>query len=333
MDMRTVQLQGRRALDSALEPPQGVEGPPRVMKIYYTDEFVLPLPEGHRFPMEKYRLLREAVAAPENGVGGDLRVPRAATDMELRRVHSSSYLEGVSRGALPPRAMRAIGFPWSPGLVERSRRSVGATVEAATAALDDGASANLAGGTHHAFEDRGEGFCVFNDVVVAARALQASGRIRRAAVVDLDVHQGNGTAALCRDDITIFTVSVHGASNFPFAKEASDLDLPLPDGTGDEPFLEAVEKALDSAFDQGRPDLLFYLAGADPFEGDRLGRLSVTESALAERDRTVVRRCRAGGVPLAVVMAGGYGRNILDTVRIHLHSVKEVATLVGREPR
>jgi len=303
------------------------------MKIFYCDEFVLPLPPGHRFPMEKYRLLRErlltgGVVAPER-----LDVPPAATDQELSSVHDAGYLHRVIRGGLGREEIRRIGFPWSPELVERSRRSVGGTMAAARSALRDGAGANLAGGTHHAFHDRGEGFCVFNDVAVAARVLLGEGRIQRAGVLDLDVHQGNGTAALFHRDPSVFTVSVHGAGNFPFRKEESDLDLPLLDGAGDDPFLSAVEEGLETLLQQGRPDLIFYLAGADPFEDDRLGRLAVTRAGLAERDRLVVATARREGLPLAVVMAGGYARRVEDTVEIHAHSVESVATLADGAPR
>lgn len=287
------------------------------MRIFYCDHFVLPLPEGHRFPMEKYRRLRERVAEDRLGA---LRVPEPATDRELLRVHDAGYLSRVVSGALTRDEVRRIGFPWSPELVERSRRSVGGTLSAARAALEDGASANLAGGTHHAYADRGEGFCVFNDVAVAARALQAEGRARRMAVLDLDVHQGNGTAAIFRDDDSVFTLSVHGAGNYPFHKETGDLDLALPDGAGDEPFLEAVESGVGRALATG-PELAFYIAGADPFEGDRLGRLSVSRRGLEERDHVVFEACARAGVPVAVVMSGGYAEDVEDTVAIHLHAV------------
>ncbi len=304
------------------------------MRIHYCDTFVLPLPEGHRFPMAKYRLLREAVEAEGIGGPGALRVPEAATDEALLRVHTSDWVRRVAAGTLAPTEVRRIGFPWSPGLVERSRRSVGGTVAAARAALDDGASANLAGGTHHAFPDRGEGFCVFNDVAVAIRTLQAEERVRRAAVVDLDVHQGNGTAAIFRGDPEVFTASVHGAGNFPFHKEPGDLDLPLPDAAGDDAFLAAVEAALHASIERGRPDVLFYLAGADPFEGDRLGRLAVTREGLAERDRLVVDAARRHGIPLVVVMGGGYAHDVADTVAIHLASVRAARSLtsIGSAP-
>lgn len=299
------------------------------MQIFYTDEFVLPLPPGHRFPMEKYRLLREAVAAQGGVTGARLGVPASTSDGELLLVHTPGYLAAVIAGTLERRAARAIGFPWSPGMVERSRRSVGATVAAARAALDDGAGANLAGGTHHAFSDRGGGFCVFNDVAVATRILQREGRVGRVAVLDLDVHQGDGTAAIFRGDPSVFTVSVHGGANYPFRKQQSDLDLPLDDGAGDDVFLPAVARATEAAVEEGRPDLLFYIAGADPHEGDRLGRLAVTREALGRRDELVVEACRNRGIPVAVVMGGGYGRDIRETVQIHLASVRAVAGLVG----
>jgi len=287
--------------------------------IYYCDHFVLPLPEGHRFPMEKYSRLRERVR--EAGLGEWLRVPEPATDGELSLVHDPAYLRRVAEGTLAPAEVRRIGFPWSSAMVERCRRSVGGTLGAARAALDLGTGVNLAGGTHHAFADRGEGFCVFNDVAVATRVLQREGRIRRVAVIDLDVHQGNGTAAIFRGDPDVFTLSVHGAGNYPFQKEESDLDLALPDGAGDSPFLDAVEEGVARSL-ATRPDLVFYLAGADPYEGDRLGRLGVSREGLATRDRIVLDACRAAGVPVALSMAGGYAREVEDTVAIHFHTVR-----------
>lgn len=289
--------------------------------IYYCDHFVLPLPQGHRFPMEKYSRLRHRVEAAGLGGPEELRVPDPATDLELERVHDPAYVRRVVEGTLSPGEVRRIGFPWSPQLVERSRRSVGGTLGAARSALDGGVGVNLAGGTHHAFGDRGEGFCVFNDVAVAVRGMQAEGRVRRAAVVDLDVHQGNGTAALFRGDDRVFTLSVHGARNYPFHKENSDLDLELEDGTTDDEYLDAVERGSRVAL-ASAPDLVFYLAGADPFEGDRLGRLAVTMEGLSERDRIVLDGCRQAGVPVAVVMAGGYARNVDDTVEVHFRTVE-----------
>lgn len=271
--------------------------------------------------MEKYARLRGRVE--EAGLGGPqgLQVPEPATDPELMRVHDAGYVRRVTTGTLSPAEIRRLGFPWSPQLVERSRRSVGGTLGAARAALEGGVGVNLAGGTHHAFPDRGEGFCVFNDVAVAVRAMQAEGRVRRAAVVDLDVHQGDGTAAVFAGDPEVFTVSVHGARNYPFRKERSDLDLELEDGAGDDAFLRAVRRGLDPAL-AFRPELLFYVAGADPYEGDRLGRLAVTLEGLEERDRIVLDGCREAGIPVAVVMAGGYAREVADTVEVHFRTVR-----------
>lgn len=301
------------------------------MEIFYCDHFVLPLPPGHRFPMEKYARLRARVEASGVAGAGALRVPEPATDVELLRVHTKGYLERVVQGTLSREELRRIGFPWSPELVERARRSVGGTLAATRAALRDGIAVNLAGGTHHAYPDAGEGFCVFNDAAVAARAVQAERLAHRIAIVDLDVHQGNGTACIFRDEPTVFTVSVHGAGNFPFRKEVGDLDVALPDGTGDEAYLAAVTTAVDEALAAVRPDLVLYVAGADPFEGDRLGRLAVSEDGIAERDRIVFQRSREAGAAVAVVMSGGYARDAEQTVRIHFHTVREAARHAGND--
>jgi len=302
------------------------------MQAFHSDQFVLPLPEGHRFPMVKYRLLRERVAAEIAGIE-IAEAPLAGLD-ELELAHTSGYVRAVVDGTLSPAQQREIGFPWSTQMVERSRRSVGASVAAARAALASGVAVNLAGGTHHAFADRGSGFCVFNDVVVAARVMQSEWRgsnpaALRVAVVDLDVHQGNGTAAICRDDPSIFTLSLHGAKNFPFRKEPSDLDVELADGCGDEGYLSALDAALDRLWQHhaGRPDgdapgLIFFLAGADPHEADRLGRLKLTAAGLAERDRRVFSAALQRRVPVAVSMAGGYGRVIEDTVALQVNTLR-----------
>ncbi len=294
------------------------------VRIYYCDHFVLPLPPGHRFPMEKYSLLRSRVASEAPRLGATLHVPAAATDRDLERVHTAEYVRAVTTGSLTSDEIRRIGFPWSEGLVERSRRSVGGTMCAALDALGDGVAVNLAGGTHHASRASGEGFCVFNDVAVAIAAVRASTAVRRVAVVDLDVHQGNGTAAMFAEDAQVFTASVHGSSNFPFRKTEGDLDIGLPDGTGDVAYLGAVRTAVEAAITGWRPELVFYVAGADAFAGDRLGRLSVSKAALAVRDRTVIDACVAVGAPLALVMAGGYASPVSDTVDIHLRSVVTV---------
>src|SRR3712207_1923894 len=227
--------------------------------------------------------------------------------------------------------MRRIGFPWSQRMVERSRRASGGTLGACLAALEDGFAANLAGGTHHAFTDRGEGYCVLNDSAIAARAVQAEGLVERVVIVDTDVHQGNGTAAILRGDPSVFTFSIHGAKNFPFRKEESDLDAALPDRADDGEFLEALEEGLEEALDASRAELAIYLAGADPYEDDRLGRLSVSKEGLAERDRLVLETCRERGIPVAVTMAGGYARKVEDTVGIHFRSVERAASLLNHK--
>ena len=299
------------------------------MKLFYTDVFVLPLPAGHRFPMEKYARLRAALLASGDFSESDFHLPPAASDEELARAHDPAYIAAVSCGELGIPAQKAIGFPWSPGMVERSRRSAGATLAACRAAFADGVSANLAGGTHHAFRDRGEGFCVFNDAAVAARAMQAEGRAERILVVDCDVHQGNGTASILQGDDSIFTFSIHGARNFPFEKETSDLDIELPDGCNDEAYLLQLNHGLDTAFDLARPDLVIYLAGADPYHDDRLGRLALSFAGLAERDRRVFGRCKSLGLPVAVAMAGGYARQIDDTVAIHAQTIRLARQILG----
>lgn len=288
------------------------------MLIYYTDHFVLPLPQGHRFPMRKYAALRERVAQFAPGL---LRVPPAATDAELGRAHDPAYVAAVCAGTVDARAQRRIGFPWSPGMVERSRRSAGATLAACRSALASGLGVNLAGGTHHAHRDFGEGFCVFNDAAVAARAVQAEGLVARVLVVDLDVHQGDGTAAIFAGDPSVFTLSLHGRGNFPFRKCASDLDVELVDGADDAPYLAALGAALPHALGRAAPDLAIYLAGADPYAGDRLGRLALSKAGLAARDRYVLATLRDAGVPVAVAMAGGYADVIDDIVDIHAATV------------
>jgi acetoin utilization deacetylase AcuC-like enzyme len=269
--------------------------------------------------MAKYRRLRERVEAELPQV--TLIVPHGASDDELLRVHTPDYLRRVTTGALSADDQRRIGFPWSPGMVERSRRSAGATLAACRAALADGAAANLAGGTHHAFQDRGEGYCVFNDAAVSARTLLAEGAVRRTLVIDCDVHQGNGTAAIFAGDPAVFTFDIFGAKNFPFTKMPTDLGVALDDGSGDEPYLAALEPGLAQAFEQARPDLAIYLAGADPFHDDRLGRLALTFDGLARRDAMVFDACRQRGVPVAVTMAGGYARQLEDTVSIHVATI------------
>jgi acetoin utilization deacetylase AcuC-like enzyme len=320
-----------------------------LLKAFYSDTFVLPLPEHHRFPMAKYRLLRERIV--DDGIlsTSDLHVPDAVRWDDLRLVHDAAYVDAIATGTLPADAQRRIGFPWSEMMVERSRRSVGATLAAAREVtevrlsaprftegkadttdetVDEPAlrvSANLAGGTHHAFRDHGEGYCVFNDVAVAATVLLGEGAIARAAVVDCDVHQGNGTAAIFRGDPAVFTFSLHGANNFPFRKEVSDLDVVFEDGAGDDAYLTALAAHLPAVLDQHRPDLVFYLAGADPYEGDRLGRLKVTIDGLRTRDRLVFDACRDRQLPVVVAMSGGYANDVDAIVTIHANTIREAA--------
>jgi acetoin utilization deacetylase AcuC-like enzyme len=269
--------------------------------------------------MQKYRLIRDGVAAQVRGV--EFAEAPHTTDGVLALAHHPDYIGRVSDGALSAAEQRAIGFPWSPQMVERSRRSAGATIAACRAALEEGAAVNLAGGTHHAHASHGEGFCVFNDAAIAARLMQAERRARHVAIVDLDVHQGNGTASILAKDESVFTLSLHGEHNYPFRKEAGDLDVALPDGTGDAAYLHALRHALAELFRRFSPQLIIYLAGADPHEGDRLGRLGLTMQGLAARDRMVLDAARQRGIPVAVTMAGGYGRNMQDTVAVHVQTV------------
>jgi acetoin utilization deacetylase AcuC-like enzyme len=290
------------------------------MQAFHSDRHLLPLPPGHAFPRRKYRLLRERVAAFAELAATEAP---AATDAELTLVHDAAYVNAVSSGTLSAVEQRAIGFPWSPELVERSRRSVGATLAAARAALVAGVAANLAGGTHHAAATRGSGYCVFNDVAVATRVLQAEAPLR-VAVVDLDVHQGDGTAAIFAGDASVFTLSLHGANNFPFRKAASDLDVALADGCGDAEYLAALDGALAVLAREhaARPfGLAFYLAGADPHEGDRLGRLKLSAEGLLRRDRRVLAALGGQRIPVALAMAGGYGRDLEVTVAIQAATI------------
>ena len=299
------------------------------MQTFHADQFVLPLPPGHTFPMGKYRLLREAVEAgmPELQV----RQAQPASDGELALAHDPAWISAVVEGTTSAAQQREIGFPWSRAMVERARHSVGATIGAARAALfgGEGVAANLAGGTHHAHAHKGSGYCVFNDVAVAARLMQAEmhrhhRRLLRVWVIDLDVHQGNGTAAIFRDDPTVFTLSLHGQKNFPWRKEAGDLDVELPDDCGDEVYLRALQQALDQAWQRQAerpPQLAFYLAGADPHADDRLGRLCLSSEGLAERDRRVFEFLARHRVPVAVAMAGGYNRDVHTTVAIHCRTL------------
>ena len=296
------------------------------MDAWTCHQYVLPLPAGHSFPMAKYALLHERVAANAARWGVRLREPPPASDADLLRVHDADYVSRMTTGAVTGEDMRRIGFPWSPQMVERSRRSSGGTTMALRSALDDGVAVNLAGGTHHASHDRGGGYCVFNDSVIAARHAQAAGWLRRVLVVDLDVHQGNGTAQLCAGDASIFTFSMHSARNYPAVKPPSDLDVALPSGCDDAGYLDALAANLPVAIARGRPDAVLYLAGADPFHGDRLGLLALTKAGLAERDRQVLAACRKAGIPVSIAMAGGYAPQVGDIVDIHAMTVQLAAS-------
>jgi len=290
--------------------------------LFYTDEFELPLPLEHRFPMTKYRLLRERIGASDWGRECELKIPDGATDQQLCLVHDLEYVQRVVQGTLSERMIRRIGFPWSPELVERSRRSTGATIAAAIVAIESNSvSANLAGGTHHAFADRGEGYCVFNDVAVAARVLQTTSDVKHALVVDCDVHQGNGTAAIFTDDSSVTTFSMHGRKNYPLKKMVSDLDIPLDRGIGDEVYLEELDRALKTLLPSD-VDFVFYVSGADPYAGDSLGHLSLTKDGLRCRDELVFSYFRELGIPMAVAMAGGYAPNVEDIVDIHAMTIE-----------
>jgi acetoin utilization deacetylase AcuC-like enzyme len=306
------------------------------MRAFYSDLFVLPLPEHHRFPMAKYRLLRERLVAERVLSEADLQLAESIGLDELRLVHDAGYVGAVVGGTLSAEMQRRIGFPWSEMMVERSRRSVGATLAAARTALcarlrpqshAAAISANLAGGTHHAFADRGEGYCVFNDVAVAARVLLRDGAIRKAVVVDCDVHQGNGTAAIFSGDPAVYTLSFHGEKNFPFRKEVSDRDVTFADGAGDEEYLAALAAHVPAVLDAQRPDIVFYLAGADPYEHDRLGRLKMTVDGLRARDRFVLESCSRRQIPVTIAMSGGYCPDVDAIVTIHTNTIREAVAV------
>lgn len=298
------------------------------LTLWSTSRYEFPLPAGHRFPLAKYAMIRERVVA--EGIVRAERVldPDRATERDLLRVHTREYVERFTGGRLDDAEVRRLGFPWSAGLVERSLRAVGGTIAASDRALTDGVAMNLAGGTHHAFADHGEGFCVFNDIAVAVRRLQASGTIRRAVIVDLDVHQGNGTHEIFDGDADVFTFSMHGGRNYPFHKVPGRLDVELDDGTGDERYLSLLTESLPRALAESAPDIVFFIAGADPHEGDALGRLHLTFDGLARRDAFVLERCREVGLPVAITIGGGYGRAIEDTVAVHVNTVRVAASFV-----
>lgn len=302
------------------------------MRVSYHPDYTMPLPPGHPFPMGKYDalhgiLLAEGLIAPE-----DVVTPAEATWEDLARVHAPDYLQAVFNGTLTEKEVRRLGLPWSPALLRRSRLAVQGTLNASVFALREGLAGNLAGGTHHAFPDHGEGFCVFNDVAIAIRTLQAKGTISRALVVDLDTHQGNGTAAIFEHDPTVFTFSMHGAKNFPFHKQRSSLDLELPDGTDDAGYMAALSANLPGILVASQPDLVYFLGGVDPAIGDRYGRLALSEDGLYRRDRYVLETVKDQGMPLVLVLSGGYASSAERTAALHAITYRAARDVYGLSP-
>lgn len=297
------------------------------MKIFCCDHLSFPVPPGHPLPIEKYSLLRAAIIRADLVHPPHLAVPKPVTDEQILHAHDAAYLHRVTCGKLTPQEIRRIGLPWSPQLVARARCAAGGTVAACRAAMHDGIAINLSGGTHHAFHDHGQGYCLFNDCVIAARTMQAEQPIQRVLILDCDAHQGNGTASLAANDPTLFTFSIHNQHNFPLHKVESDLDIGLEDGTGDVAYLEALELGVRQALHRADADLVIYLAGADPYKRDLLGHLALSKAGLAARDRFVLSTCRDVGLPVVTVMAGGYTQDVKDTVDIHLQTVRIAAKL------
>ena len=302
------------------------------MRVFYTPRYYADIGEGHVFPIRKFELVRDRLLAEGALKPSEIVEPREAAVEDVLLVHAEDYVTRLRAGALDARELRRLGLPWSKALVRRSFLATSGTIGASRAALEAGAASNLAGGTHHAFPDRGEGFCVLNDVAIAIRALRRDRLIRRASIVDLDVHQGNGTAFIFESDAEVFTFSMHGAKNYPLFKQRSSLDVELPDGTGDDEYLETLARHLPRAFEHA-PEIVFYLGGADPYAGDKLGRLSLSIDGLRQRDETVLRECRERGVPVATVMSGGYAADIDDTVEIHCNTIRAVKRVFETEPR
>ncbi|MBP6823415.1 MAG: histone deacetylase [Acidobacteria bacterium] len=292
------------------------------MKVCYSDRYAVPLPDSHPFPMSKYRLVRDRLLAEDSITHWHLTEPPLAADEDILLVHHEDYWFRCARGKLTAHEIRRIGFPWSEALVRRSRAAVQGTIVAARSALKDGVASNLAGGTHHAYPDHGEGYCVLNDIAIATRILQRDGLAGRIAVIDCDVHQGNGTAAIFQDDPRVFTFSIHGEKNFPARKEQSKLDINLPNGVGDEEYLAIINQHVPQILDNFRPDFIFYQAGVDPFERDRLGKLKLTIDGLRRRDELVIAACRRRGLPVVTTMGGGYAKEIGDTVEAHCNTVR-----------
>ncbi|NUP98186.1 MAG: histone deacetylase [Planctomycetaceae bacterium] len=299
------------------------------MRVVYTDHFAVPLPPGHRFPMHKYAELRRKLVADGVLREDELFPARPAPVEALLAVHDEGYVRGYLDGSLDAKALARIGFPWSPAMVARTLASAGGTLLAVEFALADGFAGVLAGGTHHAGRAFGAGFCVFNDLAVAAASLLGRGAARRVLVVDLDVHQGDGTAEIFAADERVFTFSVHGERNFPLRKQLSDLDVPLRDGTADDEYLASLDTHLAQALERSRPDFVLYQGGVDPLEHDRLGRLKLTQAGLAERDRLVFTRLRERGLPLVATLGGGYSDPIEPTLEAHVNTYRVARDVFG----
>ena len=292
------------------------------MQAFHSNQYVIELPDHHKFPIIKYAKIRERLVTEGTLAEGNIFEPALADREEILLVHTADYHDRFVEGQLTAREVRRLGLPWSASLVRRSRFSVAGTMAAAHQALKEGASANLGGGTHHAFADHGEGFCVFNDIAVAINLLRAEGAIRRAAVIDCDVHQGNGTAAIFAEEPEVFTLSLHGEKNYPLIKQQSTIDVAFADGTEDEEYLYLLQENLAPVLDRFRPDIVFYQAGVDPLHKDRLGRLALTHEGLLRRDTIVFKACRLRCLPCVVTLGGGYGENVDDTVEAHCNTIR-----------
>ncbi len=297
-----------------------------------SDRHVIDLPPHHTFPIQKYRLLREQLLAEGTLRPDELLEPSLISPIDVRRVHTEEYWRQLTGGTLPEKAIRRLGLPWSEALLRRSQASAQGTLTAARIALSHRVAMNLAGGTHHAFADHGEGYCVLNDIAIAIRCLQHDRWMQRMAIIDCDVHQGNGTAAIFAEEPDVFTFSIHGASNYPLVKVPGSLDIGVPDGTGDEDFLRALRPAVDRIMNEFRPGLIFYLAGADPHERDRLGKLRLTHEGLRRRDELVLQACREAAVPVAITLGGGYGKDVQDTVEAHCNTVRAACMIFNALP-
>jgi len=300
------------------------------MRVFYTPRYYAEIGASHIFPIRKFELVRDRLLAERTLLPEELVEPEPATPKEVCLVHTEDYVSRLCNGTLTSKETRRLGLPWSESLVRRSFYAVGGTISAARYAFENGFSSNLAGGTHHAFADRGEGFCVFNDVAIAIKVLRRKGFMRRAAIVDCDVHQGNGTATIFSEDPETFTFSIHGANNYPLFKAKSSLDVELPDGTSDGDYLASLADSLPAVFSH-EPEIIFYLAGADPYVKDKLGRLGVSIGGLRERDEYVLQRCYENEIPVVTVMSGGYGQDISDTVEIHCNTIRMVKKIFEAE--